>query len=297
VICGMGGSAIGGDLVASYLRDVSPLPIEVVRSFSLPKHVSQKTLAIVSSYSGNTAESLSLFEQARESGAQIICMTTGGELEALAIKHQFPLIKLTGGMQPRAALAFSFVPLLVFVSAVLQLEDPREKIVGTAKALKQFAVDCASESKANPAKMLAEQLRNKIAVVYSSDRLSSVNLRWRGQLQENANHLAFGNLAPELTHNEINGWGFPERFGEQLYVILLRDTDDDPSPVSVKLNAIHALLTKKDVQVTEVSASGNNNLERIFSLISLADWTSYHLAILEGIDPTSIPAIDELKRS
>lgn len=297
VICGMGGSAIGGDLVASYLRDVAPLPIEVIRSYRLPKHVSTRSLVIVSSYSGNTAESLSLLEQASKRGAKIICVTTGGTLEAKANANHLRLVKLPGGMQPRAALAYSFVPLLVIISSLLKLRDPQDIIIGAGQHLKELAVQYSKAETGNPAFDLAEKLAEMIAVIYSSDDLSSVNLRWRGQLQENANHLAFGNVLPELTHNEINGWSFPTGYAKNIHLVLLRNSEDDHPSVLQKMDAVTALLKKRGLGITELKADGKNKLERFFSLISLADWSSYHLALLEKIDPTEIPAIDELKRS
>ncbi len=297
VICGMGGSAIGGDLVANYLRDVSPVPIDVIRSYRLPKHISTRSLVIVSSYSGNTAESLDLFEQAMTRGAQIVCVTTGGELEAKAVANNLPLVKLPGGMQPRAALAYSFVPLLVLISAVLKLKDFGDTIIGVGQHLKELAVLYSNVGNGNPAYDLAEKLTDKIAVIYSSDDLSSVNLRWRGQLQENGNHLAFGNVLPELAHNEINGWSFPIGFAKDIHLVILRSREDDHPSVLRKMDEVRALLIKRGLGITELTAIGKNKLERLFSLISLADWSSYHLALLENIDPTEIPAIDELKRS
>ncbi len=297
VICGMGGSAIGGDLAASYLRDVAVLPVEVVRSYRLPKHVSKRSLVIVSSYSGNTAESLTLFEQAVARGATILCVTTGGELATRAAIRNLPIIKLPGGMQPRAALAYSFVPLLVALSSFFELGDPQISITETAYHLKELSVLYGQATSGNSSYDLAATLRDKIAVVYSSDDLSSVNLRWRGQLQENANHLAFGNVLPELTHNEINAWEFPAGFADGIHLIALRDAEDEHSEVTKKMDATISLLSKRGVKISQVRANGKNKLERFFSLISLADWTSYHLALLQHIDPTGIPAIDELKAS
>jgi len=293
VVCGMGGSAIGGDLAAAYVERESPIPIRVVRSFSLPHFVDAASLAIVSSYSGNTAEALALYKEARTRGLQCICVSTGGELARRARANGDLFIALPAGMQPRAALAYGFIPLLIIFSEVLDL--PRlEALDEVANALDQWAAIRVSETSDEAA--LAKQLIGKIAVIYSSNALETVNLRWRGQLQENANHLAFGNVLPEFAHNEINSWEFPQDLLARMHVIALTNEVDDDPRLTEKLRAVTQLLERRGVEVSYVAAMGETKLERIFSLISSADWTSYHLAMEQGVDPTPIPAIEDLKR-
>jgi len=147
----------------------------------------------------------------------------------------------------------------------------------------------------NPALELAKKIFGKIVVIYSStDRLDSVNLRWRCQIQENAKHLAFGNLLPEMNHNEINSWNNPEGFGKNMVIIFLRDNEDNPR-IKVRFDALAEVLSPLCSNIISVESSAETLLARMFDLIWLGDWVSFYLAMLNGEDPTPIPAISTLK--
>jgi len=298
VLAGLGGSAIGGDLVRSYLLSKLPTPYTVNRAYNLPEFVDEHTLVIVSSYSGSTEESLSMFDEALKRGAKIICITTGDKLAAHATEHKLPIITLPTGFQPRAALAYSFVPVLLIFEKIGFTSGESSNINNAADTLDTLAKEYGTSNltEANHANMLAHTLLAKIPVIYSAcDLFDSVNIRWRGQMQENGKHVAFGNVLPEMNHNEINGWDFPHTIQEKFQVILLRSPHDEHPQVTKRFGILHEVLMSKGVEIKEYTAQGNTILARMFSLISLADWTSYYLALLAGVDPSPVPVIMQLK--
>jgi glucose/mannose-6-phosphate isomerase len=293
IVCAVGGSAIAGDLVRSYLKDLS-VPIIVQRGYDLPSIAGPDSLIVVASYSGNTEESLSLFEQAVRQKLSVVAITTGGRLAERCAELKIPILPQSPGMQPRAALAYGFVPLLLLLQHVGLCADQSNEldsaaVVVGALADREGVVGSASFE-------LAERLQNKIAVIYSAeDPLGSVGTRWRGQLQENAKHLAFSSVLPEMNHNEINAWQHPADLMKRMHVILLRSTKDEHQRIHRRFAILKEYLTSRNVSYSEVSAEGDSCLARTFSLIAMGDWTSYWLAILTDTDPTPIPAIDYLK--
>ncbi len=298
VLAGLGGSAIGGDLVRSYLLSKSSVPFVVNRTYGLPGFVDEHTLVIVSSYSGSTEESLSMFDEALKRGAKVICITTGGKLVDLAKQHNLPVIILPTGFQPRAALAYSFVPVLMILEKIGFTSGEAASINDAADILDKLANEygIANLTEANHANSLAHTLLARIPVIYSaSDVFDTVNIRWRGQIQENAKHVAFGNVLPEMNHNEINGWDFPHTMQDKFQVIFLRSPQDEHPQVTKRFGILHEVLLSKGVEVKEFTAQGKSVVARMFSLISLADWTSYYLALLEGVDPSPVPVIMQLK--
>jgi glucose/mannose-6-phosphate isomerase len=298
VLAGLGGSAIGGDLVRSYLLSKLSVPYTINRTYDLPGFVNEKTLVIASSYSGSTEESLSMFDKASRCGAKIICITTGGKLSELAKEHSLPIILLPTGFQPRAALAYSFVPVLLTLEKIGFTSGEAANIDDTANGIDKLAKEYGTSNitEGNTANTLAHMLLSKIPVIYSaSDHFDSVNIRWRGQIQENGKHVAFGNVLPEMNHNEINGWDFPHMIQDKFQVIFLRSPQDEHSQVKKRFGILHDVLMSKGVEVKECTAQGNSLMARMFSLISLADWTSYYLAILAGVDPSPVPVIQQLK--
>lgn len=303
VIFGLGGSAIGGDLLRSYLAATEGghhLDVSVHRTYDVPHWLNADTNVICSSYSGETEETLSAFDQARKRTMRILSITTGGSLGQRSVTAGMPIINIPPGYQPRCALAFSFFPLLTVLGryGAIDARAVRANSRGTNEAIRELEAvrdEYASKSAKNPALALAKKLHDHIPVVYSSnERLDAVNLRWRGQIQENAKQLAFGNLLPEMNHNEINGWHFPAGKTKSHHVLLLRDQDDH-ARVRIRFDALRDIVKSSVAGVTEVQGSGKSLLSRMFTLIYLADWTSYHLAILNGTDPSPVPVIQKLK--
>ncbi|MCQ9207826.1 MAG: bifunctional phosphoglucose/phosphomannose isomerase [Omnitrophica bacterium] len=296
---GMGGSAIGAEIVSSYLRKEVKVPIGLNRDYSLPEFVNKETLAILISYSGNTEETLSAYEEAFEKRAKIVILTSGGKLADLAKKRGHPYIIVPSGFPPRVALAFVSFPTLAFFSQMHLIQDKQNQIdeISTLlEKLKQKSLGLAVEKESNPAKALAERLFDNFCVIYgSSEHLSAVVTRWRGQLAENSKILSSSHLLPEMNHNEIVGWQHPKEILEKFVAVFLRDKQDHPQ-VQKRIEINKEILQKEGVRLEEVWSQGEGLLARIFSLIYLGDFLSYYLAVLNGEDPTPVKRIDYLKR-
>jgi glucose/mannose-6-phosphate isomerase len=297
VITGLGGSAIGGDLLRAYLADDIAIPIIVNRHYTLPEFVGTKTLVIVSSYSGNTEETIAAQKDATKRKAKVLCISTGGEVTEFALKHKQPCIKTPAGLQPRAALGYSFFPLLVALTRSGFIQTKDKEIKETIALLKKKALQYGNaESNDNAALALAETLKGKLPVIYSSShQLDAINLRWRGQIEENAKQLAYGNLFPEMNHNELVGWNMMKELLEQIHVVFLRDKGEHPR-VSVREVITSKIVSEHSSGVSDVWSEGTSLLARMFSLVQLGDWVSFYLAILNNQDPTPVKAIDFLKR-
>lgn len=297
VVVGMGGSAIAGDLVRCFAVDQSPVPISVVRNYELPASVDENSIVIASSFSGNTEETLSAFRQALDRKATIICISSGGKVSALAEEHDLPIVKIPGGMPPRAALGYSLSVLMV-VSSKLGLISLTEEDWAESQALLEAQTATYSDPEGNhQAREVAEALTTRFPFVYSgTGMLETVNLRWRGQFQENAKKLAVGNVYPELNHNEIMAWEFAngKTFHGNLGVLVLRDSADH-SRIQHRMDVTRQLLSEKAGYWMEISTSGTSRLARMMSLINLGDWISLYLAYLRDVDPTPIGLIDRLK--
>ncbi len=296
ILGGLGGSAIGGDIVRSYLGNDLTIPFEIVRGYALPASATKNTLVIISSYSGNTEESLALFDQAVQRGVPPVCITAGGKLLEEAKARGLVSIVLPQGFQPRAALAYSFVSVLMILqqAGLTQGEDAR--IDNAATHCSELASKYQSLANDNEALALARTLLHAVPVIYSaSDVLGSVNVRWRGQLQENAKHFAFGSVLPEMNHNEINGWQHPHDLMQHFTAIMLRSPEDEHPRVQKRFEVLSEILRDKGVNVHTAQATGGDRLSRMFSLIVLGDWISFYLAMLTEVDPTPIPSIDRLK--
>jgi len=298
VVCGLGGSAIGGDLLRSYLATELRVPFSVNRMYTLPKYVGPDTLVIISSYSGNTEETNAAHREALKRKAKILCISSNGTTAKLAARAHSPFIKIPGGLPPRAALAYSFFPLLLALTRLGFIKSRQKEIKETLALLDTKAgLYTSSDQTTNPAYVLAERLKHRIVICYSStERFDTVNTRWRGQIAENGKALAFGHVLPEMNHNELVGWKVLEREMREMQVIFLRDKEDHPR-VQMRMGITGEVLARYTDRVTEVWSEGEGLLARLFSLIYLGDWVSYYLAILHGEDPTPVAVIDYLKTS
>jgi glucose/mannose-6-phosphate isomerase len=296
ILGGLGGSAIGGDLVRSYLGNDLSIPFEIVRGYELPASATASSLIIISSYSGNTEESLALFDQAIERGLTPVCITAGGKLLEEAQARKLTVIVLPQGFQPRAALAYSFVSVLMILQQAGLTSDENERIEKAAALCGELASKYQTLDGENEALALARSLLHAVPVIYSpSDILGSINVRWRGQIQENAKHFAFGSVLPEMNHNEINGWQHPHDLMQHFTAIMLRSPEDEYPRVQRRFEVLTEILRDKGVNVHSCEAQGSQRLSRMFSLIVLGDWVSFYLAMLTEVDPTPIPSIDRLK--
>ncbi len=296
VITGLGGSAIGGDLLRSYLTEELKIPIIINRHYYLPEFVNERTMVVISSYSGNTEETIASHLDAKKKKAKVLCISSDGETAMLAGKFKQPLITIPKGFPPRMALGYSFFPILITLTKIKIIKSKNVDIKETIALLKKKSKVYSTINKNNPAVQLAKRLYMKLPIIYSAaDRFDIVNLRWRGQIAENAKQLAFGHVLPEMNHNELVGWKVLRRIMEEdIAVIFLRDKEDHER-IKVRLDITKSIVNQYASKVLEIHSEGKSLLARIFSLIYLGDWVSYYLAVLNGVDPTPVKVIDYLK--
>lgn len=295
LVAGMGGSAIAGDIARSYLLDQLDIPFWVCRHYKVPEFVNRRTLVIASSYSGNTEETLSAYDYAMERGARIIAITTGGKLAAKAKADDVPVIKIKGGLQPRAALGYSISPLLMILSRLGLCHDQTEEISAVAAAMRIWFRSYAPESADNPALKLAREIHGTIPIIYAGyERFDAVALRFKCQINENAETLAFANVFPEFNHNELVGYRELYGFDKAFSVLVLRDSQDHRR-IKARMEIVTQFLEEKGMKVINLETRSGSDLERIFYLIQLLDFASYYLALLNGLDPYPVEAIDYLK--
>ncbi len=297
VVCGMGGSALGGDVLRMLASDHAQIPVAVARSYSLPSWVGENTAVIASSYSGNTEETLAVLDQALERGARVLTVTTGGAMGDRASAQDLDLVPLPSGLQPRAALAFSLAA-LVTVCERLDLTNVQESDWAEASAIVRAQAEelCDPGAPANLAVAMAYAMHGRTPVIYSSEQLEAANVRWRNQLHENAKTFAVGNLLPEMNHNEIMGWS---RFGAELKnlaVVTLRDREDHPR-TQHRLDVTQSLLAPHAGSWHVVHSTGKSRLARLLSLMYVSDWVSLYLAILNEVDPSPVGLIAKLKKA
>ena len=297
LFAGVGGSAIGGDLLRNYLASNLLVPFVVNRNYTLPNYVNASTLFIASSYSGNTEETLSAYDCAKQKNAQILCITSGGKLADLAKQDGFPVIIIPPGLPPRTAIGYSFFPGLIALHQLGLIPDKRDEareVIGLLTKLReQYTPSIAIEQ--NLAKQIASRLYRKLAVVYASgDRFESVVTRWRCQINENSKCLANSQVFPELNHNEVVGWEVLKDLMNRMHVIYIRDKEDHPQ-VQKRFQITKELIHDYADGITEVWTIGNSLLARLWSVIYLGDYVSYYLAILNEVDPTPVKKINYLK--
>ncbi len=294
VIVGMGGSAIGGDLLRAFAEPTSPLPIFVRRDYDLPRWVGERTLVIASSYSGNTEETLSSLAEAFERKATVYAVTSGGELLEEAQVRGIPHVLLPGGMQPRAALGYSFAALLRIAEKLGLVDVTEDQLNETTDLLgKGASVFTSSNSIAG---QIAEQLHGRMAIIHTGPGLlQPVGLRWQTQIHENSKQLAFGREYPELNHNEIVGWEqAPSALRKQLAIVALRDSGDHPQ-VHRRMDITKELLEQRAGIWVDYESNHTNRLARMLTSVQLGDWVSFHLAMRAGVDPTPVDTIEQLK--
>ncbi len=303
LILGMGGSAIGGDLLRSFCKQMpgaNHLQIFINRNYEIPNYIDESWYVVASSYSGGTEETISAYNLAKSRTKNILAITSGGKLEELARKDGYPVINIPSGFMPRCALGYSFFTLLLFLIRINATKNNISKIIlnnieTTIELLINKSKIYSENTNRNLSFSIAKQIKGKIPVIYSSENtLDVVNLRWRGQIQENSKNLAFGGLLPEMNHNEINSWIEPSLLINHFVFILLRDKDENPQ-ISKRFKAIKQIFSDMGNVVIELQSDADSLLERIFDLIYLGDWVSYWLALLNGQDPTPIPLISKMK--
>jgi glucose/mannose-6-phosphate isomerase len=295
-VCGMGGSAIGGELVLATASGLA-VPSAVVRACELPAWVRPETLVVAVSYSGETEETLACVEGALARGCRPVCVASGGRLAALAAGHGLPHVPVPAGLQPRAALGVLATPVAAALVEAGLCSELAPDVAEAAVVLGELASDLAPEvpEEVNGAKALARRLAGRLVLVYGGGVTTPAARRWKTQLNENAKAMAFWSELPELDHNEIEGWAAPPGLAAEAQVVLLEDPEW-ALPLGRRAQLTAAELAGHGIAVERLTARGALPLARACSLIGLGDWVSFYLALLRGLDPTPVAAIERFKR-
>ncbi|MFQ5794402.1 MAG: bifunctional phosphoglucose/phosphomannose isomerase [Candidatus Bipolaricaulia bacterium] len=294
IVLGMGGSGITGDLIKRF----AIRPVSVCRNYQLPEFADDHTLLLAVSYSGNTEETLSALQDGLQRGGQVICISSGGELQRICEREGLPFIKIPAGLQPRAALGYLSLPLLWVCTQLGMTSIPADALEQLVETLEQMAGELGPSvpNAENPAKSLAKELLGQVPLIYgTADNTDVVAQRWKAQLNENSKQPAFWNFLPELNHNEITGLTLMEKLMPNATVILLcNDYDFDRNRRRIEI--MKSILYDHGIPLQQIQAEGDSEVAQIYSQIYLGDFVSVYLAILNEIDPTPVEIIEAFKR-
>jgi glucose/mannose-6-phosphate isomerase len=296
VVLGMGGSAIGGDLVRTLVGDELKVPMLIARDYTLPGFVGPDSLVIGSSYSGATEETLSAFEEAKRRGAKILAVTTGGKIKTIAEQVGAPVLQYSYQSQPRAAVGHSIVPIIGILQKLGLIEDKTADLEEAANLMdamrEEYSIDVPLAE--NIAKQQAANIEGHIPVIYGEGILSEVARRWKGQINENSKSWAFYELFPELNHNAVVGYEFPVDLANRIIVLFLTSKTINPR-VQVRVSVTQEILTNRGVAWQEIKSRGESPMAQMMSSLYFGDFVSYYLAIIYGVDPTPVKVISFLK--
>ena len=294
IVAGMGGSAIGGTLARAVLGDRASRPIVVMRDYGVPSWTTPDATVLCASYSGNTEETLAAFEAAGALGARRVVATTGGKLAEAARAEDVPVIPLPGAFQPRAAVGYMLVIALEVAAACGAAESLHSEIdvaaAHTEELISEWGPEGAEDSLA---KQLARGLHGTVPQIAGAGLTAPIAYRWKTQLNENAKTPAFASALPELDHNELVGWTGAADLG-RFSAVFLDDSDLHPR-VRQRIELTRGLIGSAAAGTFRVESRGETRMERLVSLVLLGDLVSLYLAVLRGIDPTPVAAIDQLK--
>jgi glucose/mannose-6-phosphate isomerase len=294
VVAGMGGSAIGGALAREVLGDRASRPIVLARGYALPAWTTPDTTVLCSSYSGNTEEVLAIYDAAGALGARRIVATTGGKLAEGARADGVPVIPIPGGFQPRVAVAYSLVVALEVAGLCGAGEHLHSEIdVAAARAERLVTEWGPGGAEDSLPKSLARKLHGTVPQVAGAGLTAPVAYRWKTQVNENAKTPCFCHELPELDHNEIAGWEGAAELG-RFSAVFLDDCDLHPR-IRQRIELTRGLIAGNAAGTYRIESIGQSRTERVVSLVLLGDLLSLYLAVLRGVDPTPVPAIDHLK--
>jgi glucose/mannose-6-phosphate isomerase len=296
IVAGMGGSAIGGELLKDYARSQAQVPIEINREYTLPAYADKHSIVIVVSYSGETEETLSAFLDAQRRHCMTYCISSGGNLLKFAEKLNVPYLRVPPGMPPRAASPYLFVPQLILLEKMGLVSGVSQGLSEGTKLLEEISRENFPENsaKSNLAQSLASGINGTVPIVYGFGIYRGVALRWKQQFNENAKVPAKWEAFPELDHNEIVGW---EKAGEQakhFSTVFIRDKTE-LCEIRSRIETTKTLMPKTSNKF-EVWSKGKGTIAKMLSTILVGDFTSIYLAILRGVDPTPVKTIATLKK-
>lgn len=293
--CGMGGSAVAGDVLASTFRDRLGVPIDVNRGPELPAHAGPDTLVVASSYSGETAETLAAFREAMRRGCRLLAVTSGGSLQREAEAVGAPVATLPTGFLPRAALGHIAFALLSALKTMALLPSISAEVDETVDELRVLAARLGPETpqSSNPAKALAALIGDRVPVIWGAEGIGSVAaMRWKCQMNENGKVPAMWAAMSELTHNEVVGWTRP--YGGGFSLVSLRH-EGEPSELASRFESSYQIVRDAGVTTEEIRVPGRSSLARLMSMVIVGDFTSAYVGLRRGVDPSPIEAIDRLK--
>ena len=295
VFCGMGGSAVAGDVLKQTFRDRLPVPVDVNRSPLLPTHAGPHTLVLVSSFSGDTSETLSAAREAVRRGCRMIAITSGGQLGALCTERGLAVASVPTGFQPRAALGhltFAMLGALEAAGLVASLAaDVEETVASLAKWIAELGPDVPAD--ANLAKDIAVWLGDREGVVWGAEGIGAVAaMRWKTQLNENGKMPAWNAAMSELDHNEVVGWVRPFA---ALHAVLALRTDHEHHELAARFPLSANIVRAAGAEVREVAVTGSGPLATLLSLVAIGDFASCYVGLRRGEDPTPVQAIAGLK--
>ena len=288
VVTGLGGSGIGADLTRELVHTKLIVPMESVKGYQLPNYVNNNTLMIVSSYSGNTEETISCFNQGMERGAQIVCISSGGQIIDVAKEKGIEYIIVPGGNPPRACLGYSFVQQLFILNKKGLIHDD---FIDSLKTAINFIESNKEEIKLK-AQTISEKIFNKFPIIYSEDSHESIAVRMRQQLNENAKMLCMHHVVPEMNHNELVGWR--EASDKYVAIFLRNDSDHESNQKRIEIN--------KDIiqpyvnEIIEIWSKGTDDTSKRVYMIHLIDWISFYAGVKRKFDTIEVDVIDYLKK-
>jgi glucose/mannose-6-phosphate isomerase len=287
LVTGLGGSGIGGTIMAQITDKELNVPMTVNKDYFLPSFVDAHTLVIVSSYSGNTEETVQAMEAALARGAKVTCVTSGGKVAAMAKENSCDMITIPGGMPPRACFAYSFTQLFYVLHAHRLINESfRDDVTATIALL-----DKEEEQIMADAKAMAKQLIGKMPIIYCEARYEGVAIRFRQQINENSKMLCWHNVLPEMNHNELVGWTEPHPDA----VVMMMRSEDDYLRTQRRMDIVTDVVKKYAPGFILMQSKGATQLQRTMYLLHLGDWISCYIAEIKNIDATEVNVIDFLK--
>lgn len=287
IVCGLGGSGIGGKIISLLLIDELKVPFLTTNDYTIPACVNENTLVIASSYSGNTEETIYAVREAEKRNAEIAVITSGGELLGMARSKGWNYVVVPGGEQPRAMLAYSLVQQLYLLNRYNLVDTSQINLLNN---IPDF-LDSNENEVQKEAKRIADFIYKKSTIIYSGSNFEGIAVRFRQQLNENAKELCWHHVLPEMTHNELVGWAG----GSDKFAVLFFSTDYDHARTGYRWSICKEVISKYTPSVTEIKANGPDKISQNFYLIHLTDWVSLFLSENKKVDPFEVNIIGHLK--
>jgi glucose/mannose-6-phosphate isomerase len=287
VISGLGGSGIGGKIVSQLVEKKLTVPTVINNTYTLPTFANENTLVIISSYSGNTEETVSTLKKAIKKGCEVACITSGGEVEGLAKTHNLNYTIVPGGNPPRSMLTYSLVQQF-FILNNYNLIDKSflTDLNNTISLLNEKEENIKKE-----AKEVASKIFGTMLAIYADSNYEGVTVRFKQQINENSKVLCSNNVIPEMNHNELVGWAG----GSNNYSAIFLRNDNDFKRNQIRIEASKEIISQYTDKVIEIYSQGNSITERTLYLILITDWVSVYLAELRNVDPIEVDVITSLK--